>query len=168
MFKAPWILLCIFLISLLTIEAEGAEPKRNWVVVAKDVLSAREDLYIDTNFRQQITKDAYMISSLTDTRGVPRAVEVFGDDGTGDTKSVFLNDKKYRSIISLKVFSCKEKKWGSYLTLYRSEPMGKGKTIYRTEDAEDQGERGDFIPLMPLMYLPGEASLRKFACTGRL
>ena len=94
MFKARGILLCIFLSSLLAIEAGSAEPKRNWVVVAKDVLSAREDLYVDTNFRQQITKDTYMISTLTDTRGAQRAVEVFGDDGTGDTKSVFLNDKK--------------------------------------------------------------------------
>jgi hypothetical protein len=153
---------------MLVVDAVHAETPRNWVVVQKNILGSGEDLYIDINFRQKIGNNAYMISTLTDTRGVQHAVEIFGNDGTGGTESVFLKDKKYRSIVSLEVFSCKEKKRGSYLTLYRSDAMGKGRIIYREENAEDRGERGDFIPLMPLMYLPGEASLMKFACTGRL
>ena len=165
----PFQLVSFLLLSLLlSIPAIGAEPKRNWVLVEKDVLSALEDLYVDISFRQQVAKDAYMISTLIDKRGKQRAVEIFGDDGTGDIKSVLLNDKKYRSVIHLDVFSCKEKKRGSYLTLYQSEPMGTGKTIYRLDDAEDRGSRGDFIPMMSLMHLPGEAALRRFACTGRL
>jgi hypothetical protein len=46
--------------------------------------------------------------------------------------------------------------------------MGRGRTVYREEGYEDQGEKGDFIPLMSLSRLPGESALMKYACTGRL
>lgn len=156
------------MLQVLSVGSAFAEAKRVWVVVAKNVASAQEDLYVDTNFREKINEDAFMISTLSDTRGVQFPVEIFGDDGKGGTTSVLLTNKKYRSVISLEVFSCKTKQRGTYLAIYRSEPMGKGKTIYREENAEARGERGDFIPLMPLLGFAGEASLLKFACSGRL
>ncbi len=145
-----------------------AQTPKNWVLVAKNVLSSQEDLYVDTNFRQEVSKGVFMVFTLSNVTAKAREVEVFGDDGTGETRSVFLTGKRYQSSISVVVFSCTEKKRGEYLTIYKAEAMGKGKTIYRDDASEDRGERGDFIPMFPLFNLPGEDSIRRFACTGRL
>jgi hypothetical protein len=159
-------------VSILVLYTVGthtqAQTPKNWVLIAKNVLSSQEDLYVDTNFRQEVSKEVFMVSTLSNVTGKAREVEVFGDDGTGETRSVFLTGKRYQSSISVVVFSCTEKKRGEYLTIYKAEAMGKGKTIYRDDASEDRGSRGDFIPMFPLSQLPGEDTLRKFACTGRL
>ena len=133
------------------------EDRSNWQLVEENVLGARQDIYVDTNSREQGPLGSYLVRTLTDNRGRSQPVEMISEDISGNLVSTFLRDKLYKSIVKLKVYDCARNLEGRSFTVYKAEAMARGTTVYEESD----GGQGVFIPFS------WEEKIRDYACTGK-
>jgi hypothetical protein len=162
------LLLIVTLLPHSHLYAEKSKKKPpKWVLIAEDALSSQTDLYIDVNSRYSIGGGRHFITTLEDHRGRKSSVEVFRDDGTGEQYSVYLHDKKYRSVVTVEIFDCISEESGLLLTRYKSKVMGRGKNVYKEDYSQEQDDGGMFIPTMEIYFHePGAKKAFRFACEG--
>jgi hypothetical protein len=124
----------------------------NWVLVEHNMLYARQDLYIDTNSREQLDDGKTRIVTLTNNYESQGAVSEFIIDQNGEQHEIFLHDKVYRSIVQVEIFDCAKETSGS-IDRYMSGEMGTGREVYRRDSLF-------FIPFIPVI----QDKTFQFAC----